>query len=104
MAVKRPADAVRRIAEIADQLTGGPANARDLIGELFQLYAEVLRKEEPIVRPIETAPKVAHRKVLLFCPKQDGWQVGEWTGERWVSVWKLEFLDPTHWTDVPPPP
>jgi hypothetical protein len=103
-AEETPIAAVRRIANIANQLVAGPPNARELVAELFRLYAEVLRQENPTISPIETAPKAKHRKLLLYCPEQGGWQVGEWSEKRWLSTWRLEFLEPTHWTDVPSEP
>lgn len=102
-----PISAVRRIAEISNQLVQGQPHARELVAELFQLFASVLREEaQPIdqPKPMDCAPREARRKLLLYCPNQDGWQVGEWLEGRWMSMWHLDFLEPTHWTEIPNPP
>jgi hypothetical protein len=30
--------------------------------------------------------------------------VGEWVGARWVDGWTMDFLHPTHWTEIPDEP
>jgi hypothetical protein len=39
--------------------------------------------------PIDNAPRQPDTSILLFCPEQGGWQVGEWwtvDRPRWVAV------------------
>ncbi|HEX2727652.1 MAG TPA: hypothetical protein VHN20_17655 [Beijerinckiaceae bacterium] len=57
-------------------------------------------------RAIDSAPREPTQILLLYCPKQGGWQTGEWYPEksRWVSNMNMETLHPTHWAEVPREP
>src|SRR4051794_8980285 len=73
-------------------------------------------ENEPLVRaqdragpePIATAPREHERSLLLFCPEQGGWHVGQWWGvdrARWVAVVDDAIeLEPTHWLPAPAAP
>jgi hypothetical protein len=53
--------------------------------------------------PIDVAPRERERTLLLWCPKQGGWQTGQWFEGRWGSTAENEHeLYPTHWAPVPP--
>jgi hypothetical protein len=58
--------------------------------------------------PIEDAPQEPDTSILLFCPEQGGWHVGEWWPNdrpRWVAVIDADIeLEPTHWQPAPPYP
>jgi hypothetical protein len=101
---EQPWPALTRVTELANAVAEHHPDGRELVKRLFDEFAQVLRQQYLLPQPIETAPKQPNRKLLLFCPKQDGWQVGEWAGDRWLSTWRLEFLDPTHWAETPPEP
>ena len=45
------------------------------------------------------------RTLLLFCPKQGGWQTGVFSNGRWLDfATRTVNLEPTHFADVPPDP
>jgi hypothetical protein len=96
--------ALNRLTELANDVAKHHPTGRELVSELFAEFARVLRDQYTQPKDIEAAPKQPGRKLLLFCPKQDGWEIGSWSGERWVSLRTIEFLDPTHWVDPPPDP
>jgi hypothetical protein len=79
---------------------GGPGEA-DTINVLLGIL-----DNDP--QPIETAPREHETSVLLFCPEQGGWHVGQWWGvdrARWVAVIDDAIeLDPTHWMAAPADP
>jgi len=63
------------------------------------------RPELATIAPISTAPCEPGHTLLLYCPEQGGWQVGEWLEDDWHSTTDgMELLQPTHWTEVPPAP
>ena len=101
---EQPFAALTRVAELANEIAEHHPRGRELVRELFAEFARVLRDQYIQPQPIETAPKQPNRKLLLYCPKQGGWEVGEWSGERWISFGRIEFLDPTHWAEPPPEP
>jgi hypothetical protein len=98
----RPAT-LSRITSIADELAQTHPDARELVRELFGL-AVALVHEDRRPQTIETVPRSFDRKLLLYSPSQGGWHVGEWAGARWVDGWTLDFLHPTHWTEIPDEP
>jgi hypothetical protein len=76
---------------------------RERILDLDYLLTEIEEPGSP--EPIETAPKEPERALLLFCPAQDGWQVGKWSGGEWLTTAGVELaLEPTHWTTLPVKP
>jgi hypothetical protein len=89
---------------------GGPGEA-DTINALLGIL-----DNEPLVRaqqfaspqPIATAPREHEASLLLFCPVQGGWQLGQWWGvdrARWVAVLDEGIdLKPTHWMAAPTDP
>ena len=89
---------------------GGPGEA-DTINALLRIL-----DNEPLVRaqyaagpqPIATAPREHERSLLLFCPEQGGWHVGQWLGvdrARWRAVNDDAIeLEPTHWMPAPADP
>jgi len=98
----RPA-ALNRITSIADELAQAHSEGHELVKELFGLAVALVREDRK-PQPLETAPQHFGRKLLLYCPSQGGWHVGEWLGPRWVDGWTLDFLHPTHWTEIPDEP
>jgi hypothetical protein len=92
--------ALDRITSIANQVANAVPGGDALVKELIALSQEVLRAGQA-PQPVETAPRDAGRKLLLYCPEQGGWQVGEWTGERWALTWTWDLLTPTHWIQAP---
>jgi hypothetical protein len=98
----RPAT-LSRITRIADEIALAHPDGPELVRELFGL-AVALVQEDRRPQPIETVPRSYDRKLLLYSPSQGGWHVGEWVGARWVDGWTLDFLHPTHWTEVPDEP
>ena len=79
------------------------------ISKLFAELADELAQPFDHAMPIGIAPRVCQAPVMLFCPKQGGWHVGEWreTGHpgRWVAaIDVLIGLNPTYWAHVPPSP
>src|SRR5215213_53287 len=88
---------LHRICLIVDEVARVHPRGYELTKELIELAAELVREEyRPL--PIETAPKDAGRKLLLYCPGQ-GWVVGEWLISRWTAVWTWDLLHPTYWID-----
>jgi hypothetical protein len=89
---------------------GGPGEA-DTINALLGIL-----DNEPLVRaqneagpqPIATAARDHERSLLLYCPEQGGWHVGQWWGvdrARWVAVIDDAIeLEPTHWMPAPAEP
>ena len=55
-------------------------------------------------RPIATAPRESGASVMLFCPRQGGWHVGQWWPEGrggWVASIDTSIgLDATHWAPL----
>jgi hypothetical protein len=52
---------------------------------------------------MDTAPRGEDVPLLVWCPKQDGWQMGVFFEGRWVDYSTLELeLEPTHWLKAPP--
>ena len=88
----------------------GPGEA-DTINALLRIL-----DNEPLVRaqqaagpqPISTAPREHEACILLFCPEQGGWHVGQWWGvdrARWVAVIDDAIeLEPTLWMPAPADP
>ena len=101
---EHPLAALNRVTELANDIARHHPTGRELVSELFTEFARVLRDQSLKPMGIETAPKEPGRKLLLYCPKQGGWEIGSWSGERWVSLRTIEFLAPTHWTETPPEP
>jgi hypothetical protein len=91
---------VRRVAELANKLTGHNPEARGMIRDLFEAFQQV---QAHFDRPqlIATAPREPELPLQLFCPDQGGWHVGEWwptDRPRWVAVIDADHeLQPTHW-------
>ena len=59
--------------------------------------------------PIDSAPREPDMSLMLFCPEQGGWHVGEWWPAeepgKWVAAISTEIeLQPTHWAYVLPAP
>jgi hypothetical protein len=89
---------------------GGPGEA-DTINALLGIL-----DNEPLISaqyaagplPIATAPREHEASILLFCPIQGGWQLGQWWGQdraRWVAVIDEAIdLKPTHWLPAPADP
>lgn len=98
----RPAS-LSRITSIADEIAQAYPAGRELVRELFGLAVALVRDDRK-PQPLETVPKHFDRKLLLYCPSQGGWHVGEWVGARWVDGWTMDFLHPTHWTEIPDEP
>ncbi len=92
--------ALDRITLIANEIASAHPRGDALVREVFALSHQLIMAEGS-PKPIESAPRRSERKLLLYCPDQGGWQVGEWTGERWVLTWTWDFLTPTHWTEAP---
>ena len=100
----QPLTALNRVTELANDIAQHHPHGRELVSQLFTEFARVLREQYMQPRVIETAPRQPDRKLLLYCPKQGGWEVGAWSGDRWISLRTIELLDPTHWTETPPDP
>jgi hypothetical protein len=80
-------------ADNPDELIAATVLARELV-------AAATRPQ-----PIASAPKAAHRDLLLYCPGQGGWYTGEWLGEKWLLAVDAEHeLKPTHWMVAPAAP
>ncbi|MBM0206526.1 hypothetical protein JNW90_28620 [Micromonospora sp. STR1s_5] len=52
--------------------------------------------------PIESAPRSPDTSLMLYCPDQGGWQVGEWWSVEEPGKWVATIdgsitLEPTHW-------
>ena len=95
--------ALNRICRIADDIARAHPEGHELVKEIFSLATDLVREElRPL--PIETAPTGSERKLLLYCPEQGGWIVGEWLVGRWTASWTWDLLHPTHWTECPPEP
>ena len=96
--------ALSKIIEIAHQIDTRDPQGALLARALIMAVAEARLDDRP--RPIETAPREATRILLLYCPKQGGWQTGEWYPDksRWVSNMNMDTLHPTHWANVPVEP
>ena len=89
---------------------GGPGEA-DTITTLLRILdtKDLLRaQDEAGQQPIATAPREHERSLLLFCPEQGGWHVGQWWAvdqARWVAlVADAIELEPTHWMAAPSDP
>ena len=94
---------LNRICRIADDIARAHPDGHELVKEIFSLATDLVREElRPL--PIETAPTDPERKLLLYCPEQGGWIVGEWLVGRWTASWTWDLLHPTHWTECPPEP
>lgn len=109
-----PPASVARVAELASELARFDPSAPGLVRELFKAFSEV-QDHFRAPQPIATAPHVAGAPIFLFCPSQDGWQVGKWvfsgSGKnsgadgRWVaSIDETKHLEPTHWMRPEPDP
>jgi hypothetical protein len=86
-------ETVAQRAENPEDLVAATALARDLIA--------AARRPQPIA----SAPRTAHRELLLYCPEQGGWYTGEWLGGKWLLAMDTEQeLKATHWMIVPAPP
>ena len=92
-----------RITSIANEVAKAHPCGGALVKELIALSHQLLNADRT-TQPIASAPRETGRKLLLYCPKQGGWQVGEWSGERWILTWTWDFLTPTHWTEAPSHP
>jgi hypothetical protein len=98
-------------AALARYIEPGGLGDADTINALLRIL-----DNEPLVRaqdragpePIATAPREHERSLLLFCPEQGGWHVGQWWGvdrARWVAVVDDAIeLEPTHWMAAPAGP
>ena len=92
-----------RIFEVAQQIDTSSPSGLDTFRSLALAVADAIIAGRP--SPIQTAPHVPSRVLLLYCPTQAGWQAGRWFEGRWVSTADAELvLQPTYWTDIPPPP
>jgi hypothetical protein len=59
----------------------------------------------PAAEQIATAPKDPERALLLYCPEQGGWHVGEWYQGEWTdTLTRGKSLKPPHWMNIPPEP
>jgi hypothetical protein len=82
---------------------GGPGEADTISALLGILDCEASVREQRAAgpQPIQTAPRQPEVSVLLFCPEQGGWHLGEWwtlDRPRWVAVIDASIeLEPTHW-------
>ena len=95
--------ALNRITRIANELARNKPDGHELVKELFEALTEVVREYDFHASPIETAPKEPSRPILLYCPRQGGWELGRWGINQWISARRAEFLEPTHWTEAPAP-
>ena len=96
--------ALSKIVEIAQQIDVRDPHGAGIVREIIMAVAEAQLENRP--REIDSAPRIATQILLLYCPKQGGWQTGEWYPEknRWVSNMNMETLHPTHWAEVPREP
>lgn len=96
--------ALSKIVEVAHQIDSRDPQGVLLVRSILMAVAEARLGERP--RPIDTAPQVPTEIRLLYCPKQGGWQTGEWypAKNRWISNMNMETLNPTHWAEVPRDP
>jgi len=100
--VERPR-ALSRLCEIGSEIARTQSNGNEIVRELFALAADIVRDEKK-PQPIESAPKLPNRPLLLYCPNQGGWHIGEWIALRWTDPASWQFLSPTHWTEMPEAP
>jgi hypothetical protein len=100
--VERPRT-LRRLCEIASEIARTQPSGDDIVRELFALAADIVRDEKK-PQPIETAPKLPNSPLLLYCPNQGGWHIGEWIALRWTDPASWQFLSPTHWIEMPDAP
>src|SRR4051794_6263605 len=89
---------------------GGPGEADTINALLGILDSEALVRSQRAAgaQPIVSAPHQPEVTVLLFCPEQGGWRLGEWwtlDRPRWVAVIDASIeLEPTHWMPAPANP
>jgi hypothetical protein len=92
--------AVQRVAEIASLLAEHRPAAKQLVKELFAKFIQV-QEHYRRPQPIETAPHEAGAPIFLFCPGQEGWQVGKWScsgAGLWVAtIDNAMELRPSYW-------
>jgi hypothetical protein len=79
---------------------------RDAARGRAQAYVDAAQRFAfPAAEQIATAPQEPGRALLLYCPKQGGWQAGEWYQGEWTdTLTRVRSLKPTHWMDIPPSP
>jgi hypothetical protein len=106
--LKAVADAQAALARYVEP--GGPGEA-DTINALLRVLdnqALVIAQRTAGPQPIATAAREHERSLLLYCPEQGGWHVGQWWGvdrARWVAVIDDAIeLEPTHWMAAPSEP
>ena len=102
----RPKDPeLAKIVEAAQQIDPAGPGGTAAFRSVAMAVAEASMSRRP--KPIDTAPRLSGRVLLLYCPEQGGWQTGEWVKHQrcWVSTAEaMERLEPTHWTEVPAAP
>ena len=98
-------------AVLARYVEPGGTGEADTINALLGILdneALVRVQHEAGPLPIATAAREHERGLLLFCPKQGGWHVGQWWGvgrARWVAATDDGIeLEPTHWMAAPADP
>jgi hypothetical protein len=96
--------ALAKIIEIAHQIGARDPEGALTMRRMIMAVAEARLDDQP--RPIESAPRLPAHILLLYCPKQGGWQTGEWypDKDRWVANMNMDTLHPTNWAEVPPEP
>jgi hypothetical protein len=106
--LKALADAQAALARYIEP--SGPGEADTINALLRILDNEPLVQAQRAVGPqlIQTAPRQHETSILLFCPEQGGWHVGQWWGvdrARWIAVIDAAIeLEPTHWMPAPAGP
>jgi hypothetical protein len=93
-----------KIVDLAQLMNVSSPDGARIYRSILLAVAEARIGDRP--RPIDTAPQVGTEVLLLYCPKQGGWQTGEWYSDkkRWVSNMNMETLHPTHWAYAPEEP
>lgn len=93
--------ALAKILEIAHQIGARDAEGALTMRRIVMAVAEARMGYRPL--SIDTAPRLPAHIVLLYCPRQGGWQTGEWYPgkNRWVSNMNMDTLHPTDWAEVP---
>ena len=101
MAVKPTPTPLSRIEEAALRLQKQrPNDAKEIL-----LAVRELRERGRLPQPIATVHHAGDRALLLYCPREGGWQTGVHFRGRWLDFATLsKELEPTHWMDVPPDP
>ena len=95
-------------SRIASRATKDALQAlREKVIELSDLLGQPEEPDAP--EAIATAPREPQPSLLLFCPEQGGWHVGEWWAVeepgKWIAAISTDIeLEPTHWAYVLPDP